>query len=115
MATQHCETYPSDRDNAENKISIQVQGFRLEIYSTRQTKFSCSIDKNEVEIVLKIKEEKEVLTIGVQPQDERNIGVGLDTAPETSGSETHDDDIMSEIGPLRSDGGSHVSLGLPEE
>ncbi|XP_041481278.1 uncharacterized protein LOC121428592 isoform X3 [Lytechinus variegatus] len=97
MATQHCETYPSDRDSAENKISIQVQGFRLEIYSTRQTKFSCSIDENEVEIVLKTKEEKEVLNVGVQPQDERNTGAGLDTAPETSGFDTQDDDIMSEI------------------
>ncbi|XP_041481924.1 uncharacterized protein LOC121429085 [Lytechinus variegatus] len=114
MATQYRETYPSD-SNAENKISIILQGLRLEIYSTRQTKFSCSIDENEVEIVLKIKEEKEVLNVGVQPQDERNTGAGLDTAPETSGFDTQDDDIMSEIGPLRSDEGRQGSIGLPEE
>ncbi|XP_063959355.1 uncharacterized protein LOC135155007 [Lytechinus pictus] len=114
MSTQHRNTYPSDRDNDKNKISMKGPGFHLEIDPSSTTKISFSVHNNEVEIVLKMKEEKEVLTVGVQPQDERNFVVGLDAAPETSGSETRDEE-MSEIGPLRSDEGRQVSLGLPEE
>ncbi|XP_063966771.1 uncharacterized protein LOC135156900 [Lytechinus pictus] len=109
MATQHRYTY-----TGENKISMKGPGFHLELDSSSTTKISFSVHKNEVEIVLKMKEEKEVLTVGVQPEDERNIGVGLDTAPETSGTETSDEE-MSEIGPLRSEEGRQVYLGLPEE
>ncbi|XP_063966692.1 uncharacterized protein LOC135156867 [Lytechinus pictus] len=107
MSTQHRETYPNDRENDENKISMKGPGFRLIFDQSRFTNISFSyLNRNGVkkQIVLSIREEREFLTVGVQPQDERNIGVELDTAPETSGSETHDEE-MSEIGPLRSDEG----------
>ncbi|XP_063966190.1 uncharacterized protein LOC135156780 [Lytechinus pictus] len=117
MSTQHRETYPNDRENDENKISMKGPGFCLEIDPSRLTNISFSyLNQNGIkkQIVLDIRDEKEVLTVGVQPQDERNIEVGLGAALESSGSETRDEE-MSEIGPLRSDEGRQVSLGLPEE
>ncbi|XP_063966662.1 uncharacterized protein LOC129278296 isoform X1 [Lytechinus pictus] len=83
------ETYPIDENHRENKISMKGPGFRFDAtFST--TKFSC-----EVEIVLQMQKEKEIVT-NMDVQEETNISVELDTAPEkTSGSGTLDEEPMS--------------------